>query len=238
MVQSASNFTTGIRRAPLLCGAVVYLLATGISFGDPVSDLPPKRASETAVPAIPSASEVVFPLLTIEEIVLPQLQISVVPEPNTPAEAVAPERPVQKQPAEHAGVLSSARQFALGMIETGNNDSAVGGLGEVSRYQIMPSVWKAYSQSSKYRDIDAATEVAQKHWTSLYEYFKKKTDREPTDFDMYVLWNTRYGYYSAKGFEPARLHPVVRDRAQRFANLVEDSQRRASELEMAALRQG
>ncbi len=38
---------------------------------------------------------------------------------------------------------------------------------------------------------------------------------------MYVLWNTRYGYYASKGFKPARLNPVVRDRAQRFANLVE-----------------
>jgi len=37
---------------------------------------------------------------------------------------------------------------------------------------------------------------------------------------MYVLWNTRFGHYARKGFEPARLSAVVRDRAHRFVNLV------------------
>ena len=40
----------------------------------------------------------------------------------------------------------------------------------------------------------------------------------------HVLWNTRYGYYASKGFNPARLHPVVRDSAQRFVNLIEASE--------------
>ena len=133
-------------------------------------------------------------------------------------------------------MLNSARQFALGMIETGNNDSAIGGLGEVSRFQIMPSVWKHYSTSRSYRNLDESMDVARQHWTALYEYFKKKTDREPSDFDMYVLWNTRYGYYANREFSPAKLHPVVSDRAQRFANLVEDGTRRSSQLALAAAR--
>ena len=152
-----------------------------------------------------------------------------------PHNAVAPSEPPSK-PApvpDHSGILSRARQYALGMLETGNNDSAIGGLGEVSRYQIMPSVWKNYSSSRSYQNLDVATGVARQHWASLYEYFKKKTDREPTNLDMYVLWNTRHGYYAAKGFTPERLNPVIRDRAQRFTNLVEDSLRRESELAMA-----
>jgi len=38
---------------------------------------------------------------------------------------------------------------------------------------------------------------------------------------MYVLWNTRYGYYSHHGFNPASLDSVVREHAQRFVNLIQ-----------------
>ena len=93
-------------------------------------------------------------------------------------------------------------------------------VGEVSRYQIMPAVWKQYSDSRSYRNPNVSLTVAQQHWTSLYVGFKKQAHREPSDFDMYVLWNTHYGYYARRGFEPTRLSPIVRDRAQCFANLV------------------
>ena len=118
-------------------------------------------------------------------------------------------------------VLDSLRLYALGAIETGNNDNEIGQRGEVSRYQIMPSVWKHYSQSSYYDNPQVSRTVAQQHWSSLRASFKKKTGREPDNFDMYVMWNTCYGYYASRGFQPAHLDPVVRDRAQRFVNLVE-----------------
>jgi hypothetical protein len=120
-----------------------------------------------------------------------------------------------------APLLDGPRQYALGMLETGNNDRAIGGAGEVSRFQLMPSVWKCYSNSRHYHDVDVALEVARQHWTALCNYFRTRTNREPTDFDMYVLWNTRQGYYASRGFDPARVNPVIRDRAQRFVNLVE-----------------
>lgn len=123
-------------------------------------------------------------------------------------------------PSDSSAWLNARHRFALGMIETANNDDEIGGAGEVSRYQIMPSVWKHYSDSRNYQDPHISLEVAQQHWSALHTFFKKQTHREPTDFDMYVLWNTRYGYYASKGFNPARLNLVVRDRAQRFANLV------------------
>lgn len=129
--------------------------------------------------------------------------------------------PVSTPPAGSSAWLNARHRFALGMIETANNDEEIGGAGEVSRYQIMPSVWKHYSDSRDYQDPNVSLEVAQRHWSALHASFKQQAHREPTDFDMYVLWNTRYGYYASKGFNPARLHPVVRDRAQRFANLVE-----------------
>jgi hypothetical protein len=119
-------------------------------------------------------------------------------------------------------VLDHRRQFALGMIETGNDDSEIGRAGEVSRYQIMPSVWHQYSASRDYRDPATALQVAQRYWSTLYSRFKRQAHREPTDFDMYVMWNTRYGYYAGRGLDPYKLGVNVRDRAQRFVNLTED----------------
>ena len=118
-------------------------------------------------------------------------------------------------------VLDAHRRMALGMIETGNRDDEIGGAGEVSRYQIMPSVWRQYSQSQNYRNPDVSLAVAQKHWARLYAGFVKQAHRQPDDFDMYVLWNTHYGYYASKGFNPDRLCSAVRDRAQRYVNLVQ-----------------
>jgi hypothetical protein len=123
--------------------------------------------------------------------------------------------------ADNPSLLDERRRFALGMIETGNDDQEIGGLGEVSRYQIMPSVWRHYSSSRRYHDPETSTEVAQQLWSALHDGFKQQTHREPTDFDMYVLWNTRYGYYAHHGFKPARLDPVVREHAQRFVNLIQ-----------------
>lgn len=137
------------------------------------------------------------------------------------APAVIASAPVSSPATSSSAWLNTSHRFALGMIETANNDSEIGGAGEVSRYQIMPSVWKHYSDSRSYQNPEVSLEVAQQHWSTLHATFKNQAHREPTDFDMYVLWNTRYGYYASKGFNPARLHPVIRDRAQRFVNLVE-----------------
>jgi len=110
--------------------------------------------------------------------------------------------------------------FALGMIESGNDDRGVGRAGEVSRYQIHPAVWRNYSESREYQNPGVSLQVARQHWNYLATYFRNKTGREPAPFDMYVLWNTRFGYYARKEFDPARLSAVVRERAQRFVNLV------------------
>lgn len=116
--------------------------------------------------------------------------------------------------------LDTRHLFALGMIETGNNDWVVGSAGEVSRYQLMPSVWKNYSKSVNYQNPDVSVQVARQHWNYLAAYFKEKTGRIPGDYDMYVLWNTRYGYYERFGFSPRQISHVVQERARRFVNLV------------------
>lgn len=127
-------------------------------------------------------------------------------------------------PASNLRVLDERHQQALGMIETGNDDNEIGGAGEVSRYQIMPSVWRHYSDSQEYTDPRVSLQVARQHWASLYSAFKQQAHREPSDFDMYVLWNTHYGYYASRNFNPNRIAAVVRDRAQRYVNLVQDGE--------------
>ncbi len=124
------------------------------------------------------------------------------------------------QPADGSVLLNAKRVFALGMIETGNNDREIGAAGEVSRFQIHPTVWKVYSQSLDYANPDISLQVARRHWTYLANYFREKAGREPEDFDMYVLWNTKFGYYARKGFSRLQISFLVQDRARRFVNLV------------------
>ena len=116
--------------------------------------------------------------------------------------------------------LDNQRLFALGMIETGNDDRAIGRAGEISRYQLSPSVWKNYSKSLDYQNPSVSVWVVRQHWIYLAAYFQEKTGHAPDDYDMYVLWNTRYGYYAHKGFSRQHISPIVQDRAQRFVNLV------------------
>ncbi len=108
---------------------------------------------------------------------------------------------------------------ALSMLETGDNDRAIGKAGEVSRYQLMPRTWQHYSQSRSYANAEVARQVAARHLEALETKFQARTGREPSDFDRYVLWNAGETYYSRIGFEAARVHPVIRERANRYVNL-------------------
>jgi len=123
---------------------------------------------------------------------------------------------------------SSTRLAALGMLESGDNDTAVGAVGEVSRYQIKPWIWRQYSTCEEYQNRELSSQVAGQHLAELQRVFRKRTRREPDDFDLYVLWNAGPTYYGRIGFTKSRVHPVVRERAQRFANL-----RQAMEVQLA-----
>ena len=127
---------------------------------------------------------------------------------------------IEGRPDIGSAALDSKLFFALGMIESGNDDRGVGRAGEVSRYQIHPSVWKGYSSSTDYGNPEVSAHVARQHWNYLTNYFRESAGREPTPFDMYVLWNTRFGHYAHKRFDPSRLSSIIRSRANRFVNLV------------------
>ena len=114
-----------------------------------------------------------------------------------------------------------SRLEALSQIETGNDDRVVGGAGEVSRYQIKPWIWRQYSDSEAYSNRRVSSQVAAQHLAGLTQIFRKCTRREPTDFDLYVLWNAGPTYYNRIGFAKSRVHPIIRERARRYANLRE-----------------
>jgi hypothetical protein len=113
---------------------------------------------------------------------------------------------------------------AISMIETGDRDAIVGRAGERSRYQIMPVVWRQYTTSRDYANVQVARSVAERHLAVLEATFRKQTGREPSDFDRYVLWNGGPTYYAKIGFNASRVHPVIRERAQRYVNLREMKQ--------------
>ena len=112
-----------------------------------------------------------------------------------------------------------SRLEAISLIETADNDRMVGDKGEVSRYQIMPFVWKQYSPSRNYHNPQQARRIAQQHLQSLEDLFRRKTGRPPTEFDIYVMWNAGPYYYAGRNFSPARIAPSIRERATRFVNL-------------------
>jgi hypothetical protein len=118
-----------------------------------------------------------------------------------------------------------ALREALSMIETGAlnpqrsaADRIRGRSGEVSRYQIMPEVWRQYSSSTDYENPAIAWSVAQRILEDRTKWFRQQTGREPNALETYLLWN-KPGHFHAAGFATSRVKPIYKERAQRFANL-------------------
>ena len=83
----------------------------------------------------------------------------------------------------------------------------------------MPDVWKRYTRSRNYSNPEIAWTVANRILNSRRTWFVRATKREPTPFDLYVMWN-KPGLYEQVGFEARRLPPQLREVARRFENLV------------------
>jgi hypothetical protein len=105
------------------------------------------------------------------------------------------------------------RWGALSQIESGDNDHAVGRQGEVSRYQILPEVWRRYAPARadwhKPADALAIAKVAMRDRCLAFE---RRFHRVPTDLEFYVLWNAPS--------QIPRPSKAVSQRAHRFRNLV------------------
>ena len=115
---------------------------------------------------------------------------------------------------------------SLGMFESGATswqrsaaDLMRGGSGEVSRFQIMPAVWRRYSKSREYDNPEVAWAVAQRILADRMEDFRATTGREPSALELYLLWN-KPGHFEAQGYLASRVKSDYRQRAQSFANLL------------------
>jgi len=101
------------------------------------------------------------------------------------------------------------RWAALSMIESGDNDRAIGPGGEISRFQIQPVLWPGGNPTN----TQIALAAAQKIMLPRIEEFRRSHQRMPTDFEFYILWNAPWQVD----------HPsaAVIERARRFSNLIQ-----------------
>lgn len=125
------------------------------------------------------------------------------------------------------GVDASAMPLrqSLAMFESGATvsvrseaDSKRGGAGEVSRFQILPEVWRQYSRSTDYENPELAWTVAQRILADRTRRFREATGREPNSLELYLLWN-KPGSFEAVGYAAKKVKIIYRQRAERFANL-------------------
>jgi hypothetical protein len=108
-----------------------------------------------------------------------------------------------------ASASAMDRWSALSMIESGNDDSAVGPSGEISRFQIRRELWPGGDPQDWHNALCAAQEIMQ----SRLDNFQKSHKRAATDFEFYVLWNAPW-----QADHPSA---TVTERARRFINLVQ-----------------
>ena len=122
-------------------------------------------------------------------------------------------------------VLALPVRESLAMFESGathiarcQSDKMRGRSGEVSRYQIMPDVWRQYTKSREFDNPEVAWHVAQRILQDRTDWFRSMTGREPDALELYLLWN-KPGHFKAAEFDTDRVQTHFKRRAQRFANL-------------------
>jgi hypothetical protein len=137
-----------------------------------------------------------------------------------------------------AGIPRGTRE-ALAEWETGARqagrcpaDFAVGTRKEISRFQILPSVWHEYSSADNFHDPNAAWAVTQKILREREIEFRKATGREWDAMDLYLMWNAP-GVYRRANWDRTKVSRVVRERAEHFAALFAERARIYSAKELA-----
>ena len=152
-------------------------------------------------------------------VVLPALNTSSISpsttrESNTSLTTVG-KAPVDLQASQAARWCPSGSLFqALSQIESGDDDNAVGRSGEVSRYQIMRSVWRQYGKGLNPKNPSHAKSVALKILSDRSKAFALRHNRPPSNRELYGLWNA-----PAQAMKLAMSRRVT-ERAVRFESLV------------------
>jgi hypothetical protein len=120
---------------------------------------------------------------------------------------------------------------ALAEFETGARratrcagDYAVGSAKEISRFQILPSVWREYSGAPDFHNPNAAWAVTERILRDREADFRRATGRQWDAVDLYLMWNAPGVYRRAK-WDRSKVSRVVLERAQRFGNLMQERQR-------------
>ncbi len=109
--------------------------------------------------------------------------------------------------------FSMDRLSALSMLETGNDDRAVGSAGEISRFQVKKAEWRSVTNSANYCDSETARKVMIQLMDKRIHAFHDHFGRMPTDFEFYALWNAPSQALTG------HISPKVAARCERFANL-------------------
>lgn len=105
---------------------------------------------------------------------------------------------------------------AIATIESGNNDKAVGRLGEISRYQIRPTTWAAYSKSKEYSNPVVAKEVALSFLKRIYAMLPAKSR---TMRDVLVCYNWGIGNYRKVKFNYTKVPKQVKTYVNKVTKL-------------------
>ena len=120
------------------------------------------------------------------------------------------------------GLREALAEFETGALTSKScaADYAVGSRNEISRFQILPAVWREYSSSRDYQNPQTAWKVAEKILNDREQAFRQGTQREWDFTDIYLMWNAP-GAYRRANWNRAKVSSVVLKRAQRFANLMQ-----------------
>ena len=105
------------------------------------------------------------------------------------------------------------RLSALSMLETGNDDRAVGSAGEISRFQVKKAEWRTVTNSANYCDSETARKVMIQLMDKRIHAFEEHCGHKPNDFEYYALWNAPAQAISG------HISRKVAERCERFANL-------------------
>src|ERR1700759_5827973 len=79
--------------------------------------------------------------------------------------------------------FSMDRLSALSMLETGNDDQAIGSAGEISRFQVKKAEWRSVTNSANYCDSETATKVMVQLMEKRIHAFHEHFGRSPSDFE-------------------------------------------------------
>ena len=136
----------------------------------------------------------------------------------------------------NAAPLPLGTRETLAEFETGAKratrcagDYAVGSAKEISRFQILPSVWREYSDAPNYHNPNAAWIVTRKILLDREADFRRATGRQWDVVDLYLMWNAP-GVYRRSGWDRSKVSRIVLERAQRFESLMQERQRQRIEL--------